>query len=185
MQDIWPCLWQTALKPCCPEAVVLPLWAVHKTPGRGVCSSGTRHRLGSPHGCISLLSSPEAVQVGLTLPSLLSVEISDTSLRPVLLTQPRKVTSVVVHVSPDPSGDLPFLPSASRASAQRRKRSVPYGQGRGGPWWGTGAIAALGFSRWLLSPRGRIHLPGPRSERVGMVGSLSVPEPVHTCVLGC
>ncbi|XP_019143621.2 mitochondrial fission factor homolog B isoform X2 [Corvus cornix cornix] len=50
-------------------------------------------------------------------------EISDTSLRPVLLTQPRKVPSVVVHVSPDPSGDLPFLPSASRASAQRRKRS--------------------------------------------------------------
>lgn len=131
MQDIWPCLWQTALKPCCPEAVVLPLWAVHKTPGHGVCSSGTRHRLGSPHGCISLLSSPEAIQVGLTLPSLLSVEISDTSLRPVLLTQPRKVPSVVVHVSPDPSGDLPFLPSASRASAQRRKRSVPYGQGRG------------------------------------------------------
>ncbi|KAM7043230.1 mitochondrial fission factor homolog B-like isoform 3-T6 [Acridotheres tristis] len=50
-------------------------------------------------------------------------EISDTSLRPVVLTQPRKVPSVVVHVSPDPSGDVPFLPSASRASAQRRKRS--------------------------------------------------------------
>ncbi|XP_053811980.1 mitochondrial fission factor homolog A-like isoform X1 [Vidua chalybeata] len=50
-------------------------------------------------------------------------EMSDTSLRPVLLTQPRKVPSVVVHVSPDPSGDLPFPPSASRASAQRRKRS--------------------------------------------------------------
>ncbi|XP_068061353.1 mitochondrial fission factor homolog B-like isoform X3 [Anomalospiza imberbis] len=50
-------------------------------------------------------------------------EISDTSLRPVLLTQPRKIPSVVVHVSPDPSGDLPFPPSASRASAQRRKRS--------------------------------------------------------------
>ncbi|XP_039939852.1 uncharacterized protein LOC120762000 isoform X5 [Hirundo rustica] len=50
-------------------------------------------------------------------------EIPDTSLRPVLLTQPRKVPSVVVHVSPDPSGDLPFLPSGSRASAQRRKRS--------------------------------------------------------------
>ncbi|XP_015481648.1 fetal and adult testis-expressed transcript protein isoform X2 [Parus major] len=49
-------------------------------------------------------------------------EIPDTSLRPVLLTQPRKVPPVVVHVSPDPSGDLPFLPSASRASAQRRKR---------------------------------------------------------------
>ncbi|KAI1234702.1 hypothetical protein IHE44_0003078, partial [Lamprotornis superbus] len=50
-------------------------------------------------------------------------EISDTSLRPVVLGQPRKVPSVVVHVSPDPSGDIPFLPSASRASAQRRKRS--------------------------------------------------------------
>ncbi|XP_030128183.4 mitochondrial fission factor homolog A [Taeniopygia guttata] len=50
-------------------------------------------------------------------------EISDTSLRPVLLTQPRMVPSVVVQVSPDPSGDLPVLPSASRAGAQRRKRA--------------------------------------------------------------
>ncbi|XP_063272940.1 mitochondrial fission factor homolog A-like [Prinia subflava] len=50
-------------------------------------------------------------------------EIPDTSLRPVLLAQPRKVPSVVVHVSPEPSGDVPFLPSGSRASAQRRKRS--------------------------------------------------------------
>ncbi|KAL9836824.1 mitochondrial fission factor homolog B-like isoform 4-T6 [Geothlypis trichas] len=50
-------------------------------------------------------------------------EIPDTSLRPVLLTQPRKVPSVVVHLSPDPSGDLPFLPPASRAGAQRRKRA--------------------------------------------------------------
>ncbi|TRZ13733.1 hypothetical protein HGM15179_013405 [Zosterops borbonicus] len=50
-------------------------------------------------------------------------EISDTSLRPVLLTQPRKVPSVVVHLSPDLSGDVPFLSSGSRASAQRRKRS--------------------------------------------------------------
>ncbi|XP_005046065.1 PREDICTED: fetal and adult testis-expressed transcript protein isoform X1 [Ficedula albicollis] len=50
-------------------------------------------------------------------------EIPDTSLRPVLLTQPRKVPSVVVHVSPDPPGEVPFLPSASRASAQRRRRS--------------------------------------------------------------
>ncbi|XP_064283195.1 mitochondrial fission factor-like isoform X2 [Passer domesticus] len=50
-------------------------------------------------------------------------ETSDTGLRPVLLTQPRRVPSIVVHVSPDPSGDLPVLPPASRASAQRRKRS--------------------------------------------------------------
>ncbi|XP_071298776.1 mitochondrial fission factor homolog A-like [Agelaius tricolor] len=50
-------------------------------------------------------------------------EIPDTGLRPVLLTQPRKVPSVVVHVSPEPSGDVPFLPPASRASAQRRKRA--------------------------------------------------------------
>uniref|UniRef100_A0A674GWC0 Mitochondrial fission factor n=2 Tax=Taeniopygia guttata TaxID=59729 RepID=A0A674GWC0_TAEGU len=50
-------------------------------------------------------------------------EISDTSLRPVLLTQPRTVPSVVVQVSPGPSGDLPVLPSASRAGAQRRKRA--------------------------------------------------------------
>ncbi|CAN8188388.1 unnamed protein product [Coccothraustes coccothraustes] len=50
-------------------------------------------------------------------------EISDTGLRPVLLTQPRKVPSVVLHVSPDPCGDVPFPPPASRASAQRRKRS--------------------------------------------------------------
>ncbi|XP_039587038.1 mitochondrial fission factor homolog A-like isoform X1 [Passer montanus] len=50
-------------------------------------------------------------------------ETSDTGLRPVLLTQPRKVPSIVVHVSPAPSGDLPVLPPASRASAQRRKRS--------------------------------------------------------------
>ncbi|XP_017674774.1 PREDICTED: fetal and adult testis-expressed transcript protein isoform X2 [Lepidothrix coronata] len=56
-------------------------------------------------------------------------EISDASLRPVPLSQQRKVSSVVVHMSPDPCGqptplgELPFLHTPSRSSAQRRKRS--------------------------------------------------------------
>ncbi|XP_027760716.1 fetal and adult testis-expressed transcript protein isoform X1 [Empidonax traillii] len=56
-------------------------------------------------------------------------EISDAILRPDPLSQPRKVPSVVVHVSPDPSapptplGELPFLHTPSRSSAQRRKRA--------------------------------------------------------------
>ncbi|XP_064015685.1 fetal and adult testis-expressed transcript protein isoform X1 [Pogoniulus pusillus] len=56
-------------------------------------------------------------------------EISDASLRPVLLNQQRKVPSVVVHMSPDCSadpplpGELPFLHVASRSSFQKRKRS--------------------------------------------------------------
>ncbi|XP_065499152.1 fetal and adult testis-expressed transcript protein isoform X2 [Caloenas nicobarica] len=56
-------------------------------------------------------------------------EISDASLRPILLNQQRKVPSVVVHVSPDSSaqpthlGELPFLHVASRSSSQKRKRS--------------------------------------------------------------
>lgn len=90
---------------------------------------------------------------------------------------------MVVHVSPEPSGDLPFLPSASRAPAQRRKRSVPYGQG-GVPGWGMGTIPNLGFSRWLLLLQARIHLlGGPRSEGVGMEGTPSDLEPVHPWVL--
>ncbi|XP_074771441.1 mitochondrial fission factor homolog B-like isoform X3 [Athene noctua] len=56
-------------------------------------------------------------------------EISDASLRPILLNQQRKVPSVMVHVSPDSSaqstclGELPFLHVASRPSSQKRKRS--------------------------------------------------------------
>ncbi|XP_075576514.1 mitochondrial fission factor homolog B [Pelecanus crispus] len=56
-------------------------------------------------------------------------EISDASLRPVLLNQQRKVPSVVVHMSPDSSvqpthlGELPFLHVASKSSSQKRKRS--------------------------------------------------------------
>ncbi|XP_010122610.1 PREDICTED: fetal and adult testis-expressed transcript protein [Chlamydotis macqueenii] len=56
-------------------------------------------------------------------------EISDASLRPVLLEQPRKVPSVMVHKSPDFSsqpaclGELPFQHVASRSSSQKRKRS--------------------------------------------------------------
>ncbi|KAM6413635.1 mitochondrial fission factor homolog A-like isoform 1-T2 [Rhynochetos jubatus] len=55
-------------------------------------------------------------------------DVSDASLRPVLLNQQRKVPSVVVHMSPDPSvqpthlGELPFLHVASRSSSQKRKR---------------------------------------------------------------
>ncbi|XP_075369345.1 mitochondrial fission factor homolog A-like [Mycteria americana] len=56
-------------------------------------------------------------------------EISDASLRPILVNQQRKVPSVVVHMSPDSSaqptrlGELPFLHIASRSSSQKRKRS--------------------------------------------------------------
>ncbi|XP_027518978.1 fetal and adult testis-expressed transcript protein isoform X1 [Corapipo altera] len=56
-------------------------------------------------------------------------EISDAGLRPVPLSQQRKVPSVVVHMSSDPCGqptplgELPFLHTPSRSSAQRRKRS--------------------------------------------------------------
>ncbi|KAM9227033.1 mitochondrial fission factor homolog B-like [Leptosomus discolor] len=56
-------------------------------------------------------------------------EISDASLRPILLNRQRKVPSVVVHMSPDSSaqptslGELPFLHVASRSSSQKRKRS--------------------------------------------------------------
>ncbi|XP_014810753.1 PREDICTED: fetal and adult testis-expressed transcript protein [Calidris pugnax] len=55
-------------------------------------------------------------------------EISDASLRPVLLNQQKKVPSVVVHMSPDTSaqpthlGELPFLHVPSRSSSQKRKR---------------------------------------------------------------
>lgn len=66
------------------------------------------------------------------------------------MTQPRKVPSVVVHVSPDPSGELPFLPSASRASAQRRKRSVPCGQD-GGAWVGNGNNPKSGLLQMAVS----------------------------------
>ncbi|KAJ7418124.1 fetal and adult testis-expressed transcript protein isoform X1 [Pitangus sulphuratus] len=56
-------------------------------------------------------------------------EISDAILRPDPLNQQRKVPSVAVHMSPDPSapptplGELPFLHIPSRSSAQRRKRA--------------------------------------------------------------
>ncbi|KAM6252576.1 uncharacterized protein M6G45_008792 isoform 2-T2 [Spheniscus humboldti] len=56
-------------------------------------------------------------------------EISDASLRPILLNQQRKVPSVVVHMAPDSSaqptrlGELPFLHIGSRSSSQKRKRS--------------------------------------------------------------
>ncbi|XP_059680240.1 fetal and adult testis-expressed transcript protein [Gavia stellata] len=56
-------------------------------------------------------------------------EISDASLRPILLNQQRKVPSVVVHMAPDSSAqpthlrELPFLHIAGRSSSQRRKRS--------------------------------------------------------------
>ncbi|XP_028942102.1 fetal and adult testis-expressed transcript protein [Antrostomus carolinensis] len=52
-----------------------------------------------------------------------------TSLTAVLLLTPRKIPSVLVHVSPDSSvqpthlGELPFLHVASRSSSQKRKRS--------------------------------------------------------------
>ncbi|KAM6057049.1 mitochondrial fission factor homolog B-like isoform 1-T4 [Theristicus caerulescens] len=55
-------------------------------------------------------------------------EISDASLRPILLNQQRKVPSVVAHMSTDSSaqptslGELPFLHVASRSSSQKRKR---------------------------------------------------------------
>ncbi|KAM6300223.1 mitochondrial fission factor homolog A-like [Aegotheles albertisi] len=55
-------------------------------------------------------------------------EISDASLRPILLNQQRKVPSVVVHMSPDDSvqhthlRELPFLHVPSRSSSQKRKR---------------------------------------------------------------
>uniref|UniRef100_A0A8C3K1A5 Mitochondrial fission factor n=1 Tax=Calidris pygmaea TaxID=425635 RepID=A0A8C3K1A5_9CHAR len=55
-------------------------------------------------------------------------EISDASLRPVLLNQQKKVPSVVVHMSPDTSAqpthlrELPFLHIPSRSSSQKRKR---------------------------------------------------------------
>ncbi|XP_075291963.1 mitochondrial fission factor homolog B isoform X1 [Opisthocomus hoazin] len=55
-------------------------------------------------------------------------EISDASLRPILLNQQRKVPSVVVHMSPDSSvqpaclGELPFLHVPTRSSSQKRKR---------------------------------------------------------------
>ncbi|XP_068013605.1 mitochondrial fission factor homolog A-like isoform X1 [Melanerpes formicivorus] len=55
-------------------------------------------------------------------------EISDASLRPILLTQQRKVPSVVVHMSPDssaeptPREELPSLHIGSRSSSQKRKR---------------------------------------------------------------
>lgn len=84
------------------------------------------------HGWISLLSCPEGIQVGLIFSSLLSVEISDASLRPILLNQQRKVPSVVVHMAPNSSaqptclGELPFLHIGSRSSSQKRKRSVLY-----------------------------------------------------------
>ncbi|XP_026704343.1 uncharacterized protein LOC113480017 isoform X3 [Athene cunicularia] len=60
-------------------------------------------------------------------------EISDASLRPILLNQQRKVPSLMVHMSPDSSaqptclGELPFLHGASRPSSQKRKRSLPGG----------------------------------------------------------
>ncbi|XP_075619530.1 uncharacterized protein LOC104636798 isoform X2 [Balearica regulorum gibbericeps] len=56
-------------------------------------------------------------------------EISDASLRPILLNQQRKVPSVTVHMSPDSAvqpthlGEFPFLHIASRSSSQKRKRS--------------------------------------------------------------
>ncbi|XP_009985690.1 PREDICTED: fetal and adult testis-expressed transcript protein [Tauraco erythrolophus] len=56
-------------------------------------------------------------------------EISDASLRPVLLKQQRKVPSAVEHMSSDSSaqptrlGELPFLHIASTSSSQKRKRS--------------------------------------------------------------
>uniref|UniRef100_A0A8C3P422 Mitochondrial fission factor n=1 Tax=Cyanoderma ruficeps TaxID=181631 RepID=A0A8C3P422_9PASS len=78
------------------------------------CSSGDRRTATEDVPASFQMHIPDRISLA---------EISDTSLRPVLLTQPRKVPSVVVHMSPDPSGDLPFLPSGSRASAQRRKRS--------------------------------------------------------------
>ncbi|KAM7094940.1 LOW QUALITY PROTEIN: mitochondrial fission factor homolog B-like [Ciconia maguari] len=57
-------------------------------------------------------------------------EISDASLRPILVNQQRKVPSVMVHMSPELPlrsphrlGELPFLHVASRSSSQKRKRS--------------------------------------------------------------
>ncbi|XP_063201834.1 fetal and adult testis-expressed transcript protein isoform X1 [Chroicocephalus ridibundus] len=55
-------------------------------------------------------------------------EISDASLRPILLNQQRKVPSVVVHMSPDSSAqpthlrELPFLHGDSRSNSQKRRR---------------------------------------------------------------
>ncbi|XP_068268246.1 LOW QUALITY PROTEIN: mitochondrial fission factor homolog B-like [Nyctibius grandis] len=64
------------------------------------------------------------------IPDRISLEeISDASLRPILLSQQKKVPCVMVHVSPDSSaqptclGELPLLHGASRSSSQKRKRS--------------------------------------------------------------
>lgn len=84
------------------------------------------------HGWIALLSCPKGIWVGLILPSLLSVDVPDAGLRPILLNQQRKVPSVVVHVSPDSSaqptrlGELRFLRVASKSSSQKCKRLVLY-----------------------------------------------------------
>ncbi|XP_054145360.1 mitochondrial fission factor-like isoform X1 [Melozone crissalis] len=78
------------------------------------CSPGDRATVAEDVPASFRMHIPERISLA---------EIPDTGLRPVLLTQPRRVPSVVVHVSPEPSGDVPFLPPASRASAQRRKRA--------------------------------------------------------------
>ncbi|XP_071425206.1 mitochondrial fission factor homolog B-like [Pithys albifrons albifrons] len=105
-------------------------------------------------------------------------EISDASLRPVLLNQQRKVPSVVVHMSPDPSplGDLPFLHTTSRSSAQRRKRSGHHGSrsrrdrtpsdcaqlalhspGQHHEWPDTGPLPTRGAPLPLFTEAGRIY----------------------------
>ncbi|XP_057888398.1 mitochondrial fission factor homolog A-like isoform X2 [Melospiza georgiana] len=78
------------------------------------CSPGDRDTVAEDVPASFRMYIPERISLA---------EVPDTGLRPVLLTQPRKVPSVVVHVSPEPCGDVPFLPPASRASAQRRKRA--------------------------------------------------------------
>lgn len=101
------------------------------------------------------------VQVCLVLPSLLSVEISDAGLRPVLLEQQRKVPSVVWHASADSSaqlsapGEIPFQHVAARPSSQKRRRLVLYREHRACLCWWWGASQQLFCSRGLLPAQAR------------------------------
>lgn len=127
------------------------------------------------------------VQVCLTLPSLLSVEISDAGLRPILLEQQRKVPSVVWHASADSSaeptapGEVPFQHVAGRPSSQKRRRLVLCREQPGLPVVVVGGIPVVVFLWRSLTSPSQSHfpacylLPTEGASGNGVVGPVSTP----------